>query len=329
MSKKKQQFLDNTLPYGFDEKMLAGTYDEMMRLRCNYIETQQVLAFEEGRVFYRLTLYRDQGSMPALHGFHAVLRYVPLIEHGVFAGIDTRKLEQRMEAVDWLRSTPDVTALYPKDVDTLVKIWKEMERLKQCGDNNASDIVAQLQVKYWMGTLAERYTHLDMRTSRYDHSHYFDSIELHQGITAHHAYHLLSGRPVFREVTQEHWFQLKRIIEPSTIKMFDEYRFPGFDLREKLNVLPLKELLIPGKEQQLVQDLKDGALPYGTLTDKETEIPVRLSVDPEKQSIKILDTSQTIAIIKAIDAHNKQRFSGNRIDPAIRSKPGKNKGRSL
>lgn len=337
MSKRKQKFLENTVPYGFDESMLARTYDEMIRLRCNYIETQQVIPFEQGRVFYHLSVFRNEGKIPSLHGFHAVLRNVPPIEHGVFWGIDTGKLEEQMRSIDWLRTMPDVTGLYQKDVDTLVKIWKVMEKLKQCGDSHAPDIVAQLQMKYWAGTIAERYTHLDMRTSKYDSSHYFDSWKLHPGITAIHAYNLLSLRPVFREATvaqeetiDEHWLQLKRITEPSTIKMFDEQRFPGFDLRDKLDVLPLKELLISVQQQQLITDLKDGNLPFGTITGQEKEIPIRVSLDAKRQSIKIINDDQVIPIIKAVHVHNQQRFSGEKVDPPdVRNKAGKRKGRSL
>lgn len=341
MSKRKDKFLEATCPYGFSESILANVYDEMIRLRCNYLQTQQAIEFEEGRVFYHLRFSRIEDKMPSLQGFHAILRNVPAIEHGVFSGIDTARLERLMKSTDWLQAIPHLTALYPKDVDKLVKIWQEMEQLKQCGSKQAADIVSQLQVKYWAGTLAERYTHLDMLTSRYDSSHYYESGKAHQGITAKQAYNLLSGRPVLREAgevrgqAEDHWLQLKRITEPSTVKMFDEQRLPGFDIREKLEILPLKELLAEDRQQYIIGGLKNGNLAWGTVSHEEREVPVRISIDAEKQSAEITITDlQAIPIIMAFKAHNKERFSGNKNvigknQPPTPNKVRKNKGRSL
>jgi hypothetical protein len=82
------------------------------------------------------------------------------IRHGIFGGIDTRHLEERMRSVDWQKHPGNW--FFDRDDPTDIQltemrsIEKEMDKLMRLeGKEDAGDIWEQLMVKYYSGTPLE------------------------------------------------------------------------------------------------------------------------------------------------------------------------------
>jgi hypothetical protein len=319
MSKRRDLFLENTLPYGFNPELLVNADEEMIRLRSPNATGYQVNGYEEGQVLYTPHFYRGDDNLPLLTSYNALLRSVPPIEHIVIDSIDTHALEQKMAAVDWFKAGPRYERLTNDAVAQLNEIWPVLERLKATGSRAAADIVQDLQMKYWAGTGAEYYTRLDMMTDRYDRSYTFYVRQQHAGINIREAYNLLCGRAILRTTGSEqggpYWFQLKPFTSPKRYEQFEEHRYPDFSLTEKLSILPLKELLTEVSASELISRLWAGEKADAAIETKEGEIPVKLTVDPQAQAFFIHQAGHTPEIIRAIDDFNRENITDHKNNP--------------
>lgn len=334
MSKRRDLFLENTRPYGFKPELLVEADEEMIRYRSPNATVCQLNWYGEDLVFYRPHFYRGEEKLPFLTSYEALLRSVPPLDHIIIDSIDTQALEQKIAAVDWFTPGPRYERLTEDAVEKLYEIWPVMEQLKKTGSRAAANVVQDLQMKYWAGSGAEHYTRLDMRTERYDRSYDFRVRQQHSGINIRQAYNLLCGRPVLREEGADngmpYWLQLKPLTIPKSYEQFQEYRYPDFDLLEKLSILPLKELQTEAEANALISSLRSGDKAEVEIESKEGMIAVKLTVDAEAQAVSIQQEGSTAQIIRAIDDFNRVKYNNPKTQSPAQhikiAKKGKRQG---
>jgi hypothetical protein len=283
MSKRRDQFVEQLSKLGFGEADLAFVYSHMMNYGLMTYNIKQIIPYEDVKVLYTADIHRFDRSTLKVSGLSATLRDVPEIKHGVFNGIVTHALEENLRNVEWFNNHATSNALPPESIMVLEKVWKQMEVLKLSGNRDAQNIVELLQMKYLTDTYAENYTHLDMKTQRYDRPYYFDYRNEYPNVTTRDGYNLLCGRPMLRrEGEQSYWFQLKRTAELNPFAWFDTHRYPAFNLEDKLQEFRLKDhSAIP----ELTKKLEAGEVTEAKIADGGRMVTVLLSVVPEFQLI--------------------------------------------
>jgi len=292
MSKNKELFLKKTAPYGFDANDLAWIYSEFIRLQATTLSLQQTQVYGQQRVFYQLHFYRPEDKIPRLIGFDALLRDIPPVVHRTFNGISSEALEREFEQMDWFDKSNKHHSRHETVKACLHKIWKQLERLKASIDPRAMDVAQYLQMKYWAGSVAEQFINMDLMTTRYDRFFSFDLQREHEGITAKGAYNLLDGRPLIHTKTpegkvEEHWLQLRRVAEPSRHQWFDQFRFPAFDLSEKIRALPLPEPITTEREAEMIAGFRAGDICTMLTSSGGVDLHFKLWVNAECQSLTV------------------------------------------
>lgn len=302
MSKKKLQFLNETAPYGFDQSRIDHVYKEFIRLQCTYQEDHQVHDFENGRVFYTLKFNRLEDKIPRFLSYDARLRAVPPIQHGVFSGIDTRKIEQELYATNWLHNHADNFSLPEESLRAFKRLWAIMEGLIKSGEKEAIDVVQQLQVKHWAGTLVENYACMDLMTVRYDTYYDFSLNKDYRNLTAENAYNLLSGRPVLINDpigingNQGYWLQLERSPAPDRFRTLVSVHYPEYDLNLVLDRLKGQEHVLIKDQDTVLAMLKAGK-PVKALQSSAGSInPVLLIAQPANQAVRIEHPAQQFSL---------------------------------
>ncbi len=124
-----------------------------------------------------------------------------------------------------------------------------------------------------------------------------------QSITLREAYNLMKGRSVFKELTPKEgarynaWLKLdfQKRDEHGNAKLQTFNENYGFDLKEAVGRLPLKELKEPDKLAKLFEQLQKGDLVEATLLRKENgetterEVTVLITADPKYKSMQMFD----------------------------------------
>lgn len=335
MSKRRDLFLETTSPYGFNPELLVNADEEMIRLRSPNAMGYQVNCYGENLVFYRPHFYRGEKKLPVLTSYEALLRSVPPLDHIIIGSIDTQALEQKVASVDWFTAGAHYERLTEDALQKLHEIWPVMEQLKKTGSRAASNVVQDLQMKYWAGSGAEYYVRLDMRTDRYDSSYEFRVRQQHAGINIRQAYNLLCGRPVLRTEGSDngtpYWFQLKPATSPHPYSSMEEHHYPDFNLTEKLSILPLKELQTEKETSELISSLRGGDKVEVEIESRDGIIAVILTVDAEAQAVSIQQQGFAPEIIRAIDdfnrqKHNKQTQTQSQVSPNLTKAKEKRRG---
>jgi hypothetical protein len=157
--------------------------------------------------------------------YKAILIEVP-ITHGVYEGIDTKILDERMSKVDWYE---DLT----RQADG-IKILIELEVLQWKNKEEATDIAHKLMIRHFANTPMEPRIPEGLDRSPYTQ---FINVPLSNGtgnISFEEANGLLHGRSVMKYISGEnddrvHW-----------IKVVDGYLklFADFDLAEIIKQMP-------------------------------------------------------------------------------------------
>ncbi len=118
-----------------------------------------------------------------------------------------------------------------------------------------------------------------------------------QNIDAKEAANLLGGRSVFKEITPKEgpsykaWLKLdfseRDEYGNSAVRYFN--RNYGFDLKEAVGRLQLKEMSNPEQMEQLLKSLQKGDLASAILVKGDQEIQVNLTTDPKFKTLKMYD----------------------------------------
>ncbi len=123
------------------ETILSGNPDSF-QLRYNRNEP-------EGYVEYSVPVTKEQDAYAADTYTASLIPYPP-IEHGVYNGIDSAKLEAMMQEVDWHNDRELFILHEDKEPELLPKVSFIQEQMYRLGqDMVGSDIADKLQLKYW------------------------------------------------------------------------------------------------------------------------------------------------------------------------------------
>lgn len=116
-----------------------------------------------------------------------------------------------------------------------------------------------------------------------------------QSIDLNEAKNLLNGRSVYKELTPKDgdkyraWLKLdfSERDEHGNATMRYYNRNYGFDLKEAVGRIQLKEMTDPAKMEQLYKSLQQGELVNATLIKGNKEIPIELTTDPKHHTLKM------------------------------------------
>lgn len=128
-----------------------------------------------------------------------------------------------------------------------------------------------------------------------------------QSITFREACNLLNGRSVYKELTPKEGARYKAWIKldfskrdefnNAKLNIFNEKY--GFDLKEALSRIPLKELGDPDKMAVLFTSLQRGDMVQATMVKPEKEMPVQIAADPKFKTIRMFDKEGTKLYVPA------------------------------
>lgn len=119
-----------------------------------------------------------------------------------------------------------------------------------------------------------------------------------QSIDLKEASNLLNGRSVYKEVTPKDGDRYKAWLkldfngerdEHGNAKMNYFNQNYGFDLKEAISRLELKEMGNPEKMEELFKSLQRGDMTAATLLKGGKEIPVNITTDPKFKTLKMYD----------------------------------------
>ena len=116
-----------------------------------------------------------------------------------------------------------------------------------------------------------------------------------QSIDLNEAKNLLNGRSVYKELTPKDgdkyraWLKLdfgERDEHGNAVMRYYNRNY-GFDLKEAVGRIELKEMTDPSKMEQLYKSLQQGELVNATLLKGGKEIPIELTTDPKHHTLKM------------------------------------------
>lgn len=118
-----------------------------------------------------------------------------------------------------------------------------------------------------------------------------------QSITFKEACNLLNNRSVYKEVTPKEGAKYKAWIKLDPMnrdkngnpkfKYYNENN--GFDLKEAVGRIPLKEISDPDRMESLYASLQKGNVAQATLIKGDKEVKVQVAADPQFKTLKLYD----------------------------------------
>lgn len=307
---RKDQFLADVKKLGFDDPFLEHYYDLFVDKKKLYYILSDTIDFEDSRMLYNIDWRVDEDGFPFLKGYEATLLKTHPIDHGVFSEIDTAELEKEMAAINWNTELSELPGLYEKILE-----------LKSSKDLNATDVAERLEARYWTGTAVSNFLQLEQYKVKFGKSHFFDLKGDISDVTSQQAYHLLSGRFIFRfeqtltEGYKPNWFGLKEnniVGTNKTKKQFREVRYEEFDLHPLLNKYGIKGIKSSSGGQAIKRNLANGDITAAIMVHAGKEYPVHLIVDADSQNLyTITETGMQVPMdeflqsIKAVEGMGK------------------------
>ncbi|MBK1439788.1 hypothetical protein JHJ32_07325 [Parapedobacter sp. ISTM3] len=329
--KSSEQNLDGFLEvvgiFELDDPFIAHYHGLMVKNNLSEYRYHLTKTFgpQNNRIDYAVDLGLDGGGKPYLHGYRATLFDTHPIEHGVFGGIDTRELEERMKDKDWNNSLPELPG-----------VFRDIVQLSLCGREKAVDIAERLEARYWLGTPVEIHLNIGRLREKFAKEHYFQAAFAPSNITAKKAYNLLSGRFIVRyEDTRPGyykatWVGLKQVDGAASAKSFEEAVYPDFEYGVQLRQLGVLEMATREKGYPLIGCLMDGDLVPANIITGEHVRPVWLSVDPGKRRVVVHgEDLRELDISAATPEQDSTEIREDKLSEALGAKKGKRKGKSI
>lgn len=254
--------------------------------------------FRKGdRITYNLHLRKDVSSgFWIFPSYHATLRIAVRAEHELISGIDTRKLERRLNDVDW---NLDYGFIAEKGLflgrgierimaDIAENVLAELQQLHRCGPQGKT-VAEALMVKFFANTPNEKLYGVRELKKAYERSNIF-YVDEDYGLTTKEAHGILCGRAVYREFLdaegsrQAGWLKMgPRVLQARKaakgIFFSGQELYSSFDLEPGLRSLSLQysgEFSYKG----LLKALREGDNPYITRNGRDFFI---ITVNPERQ----------------------------------------------
>lgn len=145
------------------------------------------------KVSIRYSIKKEaEPSLFSISGYTMTILHVPPIEHGTFQGIDTNKLERKLEGLKWNEDFMDSPAI---SIGKLIT-GTELLLLSGMPDARANEIASLLMLKYWACTPMEPHLQLTVDRSRYEREMTFPLNGDGFDVTPIQGYHLMCGRAV-------------------------------------------------------------------------------------------------------------------------------------
>jgi len=330
-----EEFVNHVESLGFTGLPLSSYYQS---IKSNSVEALDIAnykkQFKDDTMTYDLKFRLDEPKEQViLAAFKATLRHIPFIEHGLYNGVDTKKLEQLLASVDWRKEKqlPPQQQLQ-QEIEAVADLFVLFNRLRISGNEQANLILSSLQFKYWSGTPIEDYVNLSAIRQQFEKTYLFSLDGSISDCSAKDAYNLLSGRHVvkFEETSpflyNAHWTGL--VPSHSKRDQLELVTHPKFEIAKLLGNLPLVEMRNDARTYELIYSLAQGDETKAALDINGLVTPVLLVADPASQKINLLDVNG-----KSLPASVLQpslavplKKSKNRKPPIIKRKPGKNRG---
>ncbi|MBK1439856.1 hypothetical protein JHJ32_07670 [Parapedobacter sp. ISTM3] len=230
---------------------------------------------EDGIVAFRIPVEKTDGGYHADIN-HATFTPFPEIQHGVFDGIDSRDLEERMKHIDWKADDGLYEFNEQEDVVLLPHIRAIKDSIQRLnGVEESKEIADYLQVKYWSDSFMEIYVQEDVWQMKD-----WNRVEQRFGLSEDTRVisNLLRGRPVHARQFNSHEHDLQGwfIIDPTAVSS------------DGLNPMELVRGLTRAQVETMVNMLPlDGTVFVGDLVRsilRGEEVPLNLAgVDGEQQ----------------------------------------------
>lgn len=224
----------------------------------------------------------DDTGVFTVDSYNAILIKIPPFRHGVFNGIDTAKLEEKLQQYEWNLGTIPL----PRDGKEVSEAFFELIDLARSEDQNAADIAEKLMMKYWSETPMERFVTLCQDPSFYERRMDFPIHNNLNDVDDRQAYNLLSGRALMK-------FEDVKAGNPTvswvTVAHGEFVEHPDFDLSGQLRKLAFQTPLDSSTGPEYVLELAKGNRIPAELQKGNANISVLLEADPRTSSIAIFD----------------------------------------
>lgn len=155
VSGKFEDLHEKLLGMKLDEYAGVDTYDELNRLLADNPDSFEIKCANNNSEAYAeflIPVTKTDGSY-SIDEYIVSLQIYPDIEHGIYNGVDTLKLENVMQAIDWTNDGELYVIhddLEPELYPEIDQIQQKMHLLEQ--DERGEPVSYLLQLKYWQYT---------------------------------------------------------------------------------------------------------------------------------------------------------------------------------
>jgi len=234
-------------------------------------------ASEDESAIFNVIIHKEITGDYVVHDYEAKMLVVP-IEHGLYHGIDTQKLEDKMKEIKWV-----MFPIYKKEL--LADILGRVDMLRESSDPKIKDIGDKLAIKYFSNTPLEEMIPLPDKKP-YEKNILIPVFNKGNDVEFSQAVQLLRGETIIKfvdlDVNTEELCWLKE--QNGYLKFY-----PDFNVAEVLGQMPLI------KQPDLI-DLSDILADMGNGKGYETSLLINsrivagsISVDPENKTLFFRD----------------------------------------
>lgn len=272
---------------GLDLKGLLAVF---LSNNAEHFELSCTHRAENGFVDFRLPVSKQEG---AYHVEYMALTFTrfPDIEHGVFNGIDTANLEDRMQLIDWI----DGDLYYFDEVEDVI-LYPYVQTIKDSIDRLNVDpqtkhIGEYLQIKYWNDSVMEMYV-ADETWQMKNWPKVSQRFSLNEDTRT--IGNLMQGRPIhstmlsLSESTAEGWL----IIDPTSVAenglnpMESKTGITRAQIETMVCMLPLDGTVWEGDIVRSIQQGEKVSLELNGLNGKQ-KATVSISEDLKQESLEV------------------------------------------
>ena len=280
--------------------------------------------FLQGKMNLVIQLGDGNNAMLRVKSYDASLRKEIIIPELEIAGIDTVALDKKMGAVDWSEDLdrPGVREAAKEDpflqqlIDLSVEVKRDLQLLKESGHPQGNEAMHGLTLKHWLDTPYEQYIPdaLEFKNA-YEIRHSFSRDDI-LWPTVKQARNLLEGSPVGREIISPvdgipvvEWFSLN-IHQKDLSGKYQLENIGFFDLRRKIDLLPITEQHNPAALQMIYLGLLDGNKSQAHFLHNGNDEVVNLAVNAGSQSVEISNRQRQVIVNTADLVKNEAVASG-------------------
>lgn len=278
------------------EKILSGTPDSF---ELNFHRNQP-----EGYIEYTVPVTKTNGNYE-IYNYDVSLIPHPPIEHGIYSGIDTQKLEEKMKAINWHDDKQLFVFHTNAEPEFLPKVGDVQEEIYRLSlDPVGAEVADRIMLKYWSDA-----TFFDgvIGQTAWDLLDILPKIEYRftPELNARSAFNLLSGRAVMTTPLSETKDETNEWMRLDLNRKNDQGRYPekvitGFskqDMEDQLGLLPINQSWYYGVRNSLLRgDLTSVPLRNGSrllmeanpeqktlnlYTQNMRLVPANLRLDPD------------------------------------------------